>query len=97
MDVTKNLKIVGKATFAKYFYIFAYMTEEDCVEIISEEYTEKSKKSKIAAAKAIFDYKKEYEALKIICNSPKVSDKTKDRAVRIMGVLGVKRKYALFI
>ena len=96
MDVIKSLNIVGKATFAKYFYIFGYMTEEDCMEMITEDYTEKSKKNKISAAKAIFDCRKEYEALRIICSSPKVSEKTRSRAVRIMSVVGVKRKYAMF-
>ena len=96
MDVTKSLNIVGKAIFAKYFYIFAYMTEEDCMEIMAEEYTEKSKKDKIAAAKNIFHYRKQYEALKIICSSPKVSEKTRNRAKRIMSIESVKRKYAMF-
>ena len=66
------------------------------MEMITEDYTEKSKKNKISAAKAIFDCRKEYEALRIICSSPKVSEKTRSRAVRIMSVVGVKRKYAMF-
>ncbi len=95
MVLTKTLNAVGKAVFAKYFYIFAYMTKEDCMEIIAEDYTEKSKKNKIAAAKAIFHYRKQYEALRIICSSPKIDMKTRNRAIRIMSTERLKRKYAM--
>ncbi|MDE6724660.1 MAG: hypothetical protein K2J79_03555, partial [Ruminiclostridium sp.] len=85
--------VVGKAVFAKYFYVFAYMTDKDCMEIIAEDYTEKTKKDKIAAAKAIFRHRQQYEALKIICNSPKINMKTRNRALRIFYVEKLKRKY----
>lgn len=93
MDVTKTLNAVGKAVFAKYFYVLAYMTEEDCMEVITENYTEKTKKRKIAAGKAIFAYRKQYDALKIICTSPKINMKTRNRALRIFYAEKLKRKY----
>lgn len=93
MDLTKTINAVGKAVFVKYFYVFAYMTEEDCMEMFTENYTERSKKNRIARAKAIFRHRKQYEALKIICNSPKINLKTRNRALRIIAAEGLKRRY----
>lgn len=80
----KYLKVIGKAVFIKYYYVFENMSDEDCLEMFTENYTEGSKKNKVAYAKAIFSRRKQYEALNIVLRSPKIDDKTKDRALRII-------------
>lgn len=95
MDVEKYLKVIGKAVFIKYYYVFANMPNEDCIEMFTENYTEKSKKNRIACAKAVFRSRKQYEALKIICNSPKIDPKTKNRAFRILTEERKKRRYCV--
>ena len=95
MDLTKTLNAVGKAVFVKYYYVFANMPYEDCMEMFTENYTEKSKKNRIACAKNIFLHRKQYEALKIICNSPKIDTKTKNRALRIFAEERKKRRYCV--
>ncbi len=95
MNVEKCLKGVGKAVFIKYYYVFANMPYEDCMEMFTENYTEKSKKNRVTYAKAIFLHRKQYEALKIICNSPKIDTKTKNRALRIFAEERKKRRYCV--
>ena len=93
MNVEKCLKVVGKAVFIKYYYVFANIPDEDHMEMFMENYTEKSKKNRIAYAKAVFRHRKQYEALKIVCNSPKIDLKTRNRALRIFSVERLKRRY----
>ncbi len=44
MKLTKTLNAVGRDVFVKYFYVFGNMADEDCMELFTENYTEKSKK-----------------------------------------------------
>lgn len=96
MDLNKTLNAVGKAVFVKYYYIFMNMKSEDCLEMFTENYTDKSKKNRVYSAKMIFRERKELKALKIICASKRVDSKTKDRAMEIFSKEIIKRRYCFF-
>ncbi|MBR1680916.1 hypothetical protein IJ707_03900 [bacterium] len=79
MDLERTLHSVGKAIFVKYYYFFkddTHYSNSDLIEIISENYTDKSKKSRTGHARMIFRNNLNIEALEIIIKS-KVSEGTK--------------------
>lgn len=80
MDLEKTLKAVGKATFVKYYYVFAHMDSEDCWEMFTENISKKTKQGKTSNAKAIFRAHRQSEALKIIMKSPKIDPVVKRKA-----------------
>lgn len=84
MDLEKTLNSVGKAVFVKYYFVFANMSNEDCLEMFTENFTEKSKRSRTSHAKAIFRENKQFDALKIISNSPRVDPVVKKKAKDIL-------------
>lgn len=93
MDLEKRLNAVGKAVFVKYYYIFANMDNADCIAMITENFTEKSKRSRTSHAKAIFREEKQFDALNMICDSPRVDKKIKKKADRILFMYKKKLHY----
>lgn len=84
MDMEKTLNAVGKVIFVKYYFVLANMSNEDCLEIFTENFTEKSKRSRVSHAKEIFREGKQFDALKIVCNSPNIDPDTKKKAETIL-------------
>lgn len=86
MNLQRQLNSVGKAIFVKYYYYFSdsnnYSTE-DIIKIIKENYSNKSKKSRISHAHMIFNNNLNVEALKIILKS-KVPEEIKQQAQNIL-------------
>lgn len=95
MNLNKTLNAVGKAVFVKYYYVFMNMPTNDCMEMFTEDYTEKSKKNRVYHAKMIFRKGKQYDALKIIFTSQKVNQKTRNKAIQIYSKENKKRRYAI--
>ena len=93
MDLEKTLKAVGKATFVKYYYVFANMDTEDCWEMFTENLSKKTKQSKTSNAKAIFREYRQSDALKIIIKSPRVDPVVKRKAWFIL--CDTKKSYAI--
>lgn len=85
MDLERLLCAVGKQSFVKYYNYFKdeNYTSSDILKIITEDYTDKSKRSRLGHAKMIFNNKLNLEALKIIINS-KVSEETIIKAKEIL-------------
>lgn len=72
MNLQELFKAVGKQIFVKYYYYFKdsrNYSVSDIVDIIEEDYTEKSKRSRTGHARMIFNNCWNIEALKIISNS----------------------------
>lgn len=95
MDLEKRLNAVGKAVFVKYYFVFANMDNEDCMEMFTENFTENTKRSKTYHAKAIFRERKQFEALKIICNSPRIDEKIQLKARHILFTQNRKKRYVI--
>lgn len=86
MNLQRQLNSVGKVIFVKYYYYFSdsnYYSTEDITKIIKENYSNKSKKSRISHAHMIFNYNLNIEALKIILKS-KVPEEIKQQAQNIL-------------
>lgn len=85
MDLERLLCTVGKQSFVKYYNYFKdeNYTSSDILKIITEDYTDKSKRSRLGHARMIFNNKLNLEALKIIINS-KVSEETIIKAKEIL-------------
>ena len=85
MDLERLLCAVGKQSFVKYYNYFKdeNYTSSDILKIITEDYTDKSKRSRLGHARMIFNNKLNIEALKIIINS-KVSEETIIKAKEIL-------------
>lgn len=85
MDLERLLCAVGKQSFVKYYNYFKdeNYTSSDILKIITEDYTDKSKRSRLGHARMIFNNKLNLEALKIIINS-KVSEETIIKAKEIL-------------
>ena len=86
MNLQRQLNSVGKAIFVKYYYYFSdsnYYSTEDITKIIKENYSNKSKKSRISHAHMIFNNNLNVEALKIILKS-KVPEEIKQQAQNIL-------------
>ena len=71
MELDRLLNAVGKQTFIKYYNYFKDLTynSSDILDIITEDYTDKSKRSRLGHARMIFNEGLNKEALKIIINS----------------------------
>ena len=86
MNLQIQLNSVGKAILVKYYYYFSdsnYYSTEDIIKIIKENYSNKSKKSRISHAHMIFNNNLNVEALKIILKS-KVPEEIKQQAQNIL-------------
>lgn len=85
MNLERLLCAIGKQTFIKYYNYFKdeKYTSADILNIITEDYTDKSKRSRFGHARMIFNDKLNIEALKIIINS-KVPEVTISEAKRIL-------------
>lgn len=86
MNIQRQLNSVGKAIFVNYYYYFSdsnYYSTEDIIKIIKENYSNKSKKSRISHAHMIFNNNLNVEALKIILKS-KVPEEIKQQAQNIL-------------
>ena len=82
MTLEKVLNSVGKTLFIKYF--FRDKSREECIDAMSEDYSDKSKRTRISHAKRIFREGKQREALVIIISSKKVDAATRIRAEKII-------------
>ena len=80
MSLDKVLSGVGMTVFVKYYYCFRDKSCEECIDAISEDYSDKSKRTRISHAKRIFREGKQREALEIIISSKKVDAATRIRA-----------------
>ena len=86
MNLQRQLNSVGKAIFVKYYYYFSnsnYYSTEVVIKIIKENYSKKSKKSRISHAHMIFNNNLSVVALKIILKS-KVPEEIKQQAQNIL-------------
>lgn len=86
MNLERQLDSTGKAFFVKYYYYLAdsnHYSTKDIIRLIKEDYSEKSKKSRISHAHIIFNNNLNIEALKIVLKS-KVSDDIKILAKNIL-------------
>lgn len=95
MNVNRFLDIVGRTIFVKYYYVFEKMPKDDCLEMISEQYTESTKRKKILYAKKIFKEGLQIEVLKVIINSKKVNSHTREKASRILSAETKKKRYCI--
>ena len=84
MTLEKVLNSVGKTLFIKYYYFFRDKSREECIDAMSEDYSDKSKRTRISHAKRIFREGKQREALEIIISSKKVDAATRIRAEKII-------------
>lgn len=84
MDLIRTLNSVGKSTFIKYYYNFKCKSREECILLFDEEYTDKAKGTRTGHAQRIFREQKHLETLKIIINSERLDDTTRQRAKEIL-------------
>ena len=84
MTVEGYLRSVGKTTFVKYYFNFQSKSFDYCMTHFEENYTYNSKATKISCAKSIFSNGMEKEALKIIINSDRVDQITRQKARQIL-------------
>lgn len=85
MELDRLLNAVGKRTFIKYYNYFKDLTynSSDILDIITEDYTDKSKRSRLGHARIIFNEELNKEALKIIINS-NVPEDIRNEAKKIL-------------
>lgn len=85
MELDRLLNAVGKQTFIKYYNYFKDLTynSSDILDIITEDYTDKSKRSRLGHARMIFNEGLNKEALKIIINS-NVPEDIRNEAKKIL-------------
>ena len=81
MDLDRVLTTIGKGFFIKYFVDLMSGSPEECIKIIEEDYTEKSKRSRVGHAKMIFAHNLEKEALKYISKSERVERCWREQAL----------------
>ena len=81
MDLDRVLTTIGKGFFIKYFVDLMSESPEECIKIIEEDYTEKSKRSRVGHAKMIFAHNLEKEALKYISKSERVERRWREQAL----------------
>lgn len=84
MDLEEKLNAVGKTIFVKYYFILSNLPEERCLNVFMENFTKKSKRSRISHAKEIFWEGKQFDALRIVCNSPDIDPDIKRKAEKIL-------------
>ncbi len=84
MTLEKVLSSVGMTVFIKYYYYFRDKSREECIDAISEDYSDKSKRARTSHAKRIFREGKQREALEIILSSHRVDVATKQQAEKII-------------
>lgn len=77
---------VGSAVFIKYYEYFKNKESSECIALIEENYTMKSKRSRTYKAKQIFDRELQLEALEYIASSDKVSPDIIKRANELLKV-----------
>ena len=83
-NMEKLLNDVGASCFVKYYYDFRDKDNAECVALIEEPYTEKSKKSRTSKAKKLFTEGLAEDALKYIAESEKISVETVEAARRLL-------------
>ena len=86
MDLQALLQFVGKEVFVKYYRYFKdkNIKPKDIVSIITENHTNKSKKSRLGHARMIFNRNWQKEALKNIADSPRISEDIKNAANNLL-------------
>lgn len=81
----KLLSVVGKRFFVKYYYQLKYWSSADVFDIISENYSEESKNTRITNAKKIFGEQLQMLALKNITESQEdIDEETQTRAKELL-------------
>lgn len=84
MNLRKLLKDVGMAVFIKYYYDFKSKENKECVSIIEEPYTPKSKSGRTSKAKQIFRNDLQIDALRTITNSNRIDESIIKKAKEIL-------------
>lgn len=84
MDLGKLLNGIGMAVFVKYYYDFKGKENQECISIIEEMYTQKSKSGRTSKAKKIFRDDLQIDALHAIINSNRIDDSVIKRAKEIL-------------
>lgn len=84
MELNKILNKIGMSVFIKYYYEFKNKGNQECIAIIEESYTSKSKSSRTSKAKKIFSLNQQKEALYMIINSKKTQKFTIEKAKEIL-------------
>ena len=87
MTTKKLLNGVGIKIFIEYFEDFSNdsLQTNDLIEILPNEYTEKSRRSRISKARIIIkNYELLKDALKYIINSKKINNVIKNKAKKIL-------------
>ena len=87
MTTKKLLNGVGIKIFIKYFEYFSNdsLQTNDLIEILPNEYTEKSRRSRISKARTIIkNHELLKDALKYIINSKKINNVIKNKAKKIL-------------
>ena len=83
MDIKKLLNGIGIQVFVEYFKYFDNLSYEvaDIIEILPNNYTEKSRRSKISKARTLIKENREQEALEYILKSKRISVELKEKAI----------------
>ena len=84
MTLDSVLSGVGKTIFIEHYYDFKNKSREECIDAISEDYSDKSKRARTSHAKRIFREGKQRDALEIILSSQRVDAATKEQAEKII-------------
>jgi anti-sigma28 factor (negative regulator of flagellin synthesis) len=81
-EVVEALNAIGKKVFVDYYYIFK--KDDSPEEQLSTEYTLNSRRSRSSKARKLFKENKNIEALKLIIESERLDDDTRQIALKIL-------------
>lgn len=73
-SMVRHLQSVGSSIFVKYYFLFRFYDRATCISAMSENYTTRSKLSRISHAKSIIKNGAAIDALKHLRNTEKLSE-----------------------
>jgi hypothetical protein len=85
-DLVRLINSIGKSTFVRYYECFSdsSLSNQDVIAMLPEEYTMKSRVSRVTKARRTFREGLEEEALEIIAHAQGVDSATADRARELL-------------
>jgi len=85
-DLNRLIASIGMSTFVKYYDQFrnANISDQDMLDKLPQEYTLKSRRTRVSKARRIFRERLELEALNAIRGASRVDEETRKQASEIL-------------
>lgn len=85
-ELERWLASIGKSTFVKYYDQFRNLrvSDQEMVDRLPQEYTLKSRRTRVSNARRIFRERLEIEALNVIVGSARVDEETGREALKLL-------------